>query len=71
MNILNNLRLLKNRKHIKSKGKEQSNKTFELVGPFDQGCYVCPECGYGNYTYGFRGTCEKCKFTAADLRPFR
>lgn len=54
-----------------NKTTEDKPKSFELVGTFDQGAYVCPKCGYGNYTYGFSGICKKCGFEDLDKTKYR
>ena len=47
------------------------SKTFEMVGNFEQGGYVCPECGKLNNPYFFKGTCEKCGFEDLNKAKYR
>lgn len=36
--------------------------SFEMVGSFDQGGYMCLKCGYSNNGYTFDGKCQKCGY---------
>ena len=54
-----------------SKVSVDKNKKFKMVGCYEQGAWVCPECGYGNNPYFFKGTCEKCGFEDSDKNKYR
>lgn len=42
-----------------------------MVGDYEQGAWVCPECGYCNNPYFFKGTCEKCGFEDSNKNKYR
>ena len=51
--------------------KNGEDKDFVFVGNFEQGGYVCPECGHCNNPYRFRGTCKHCGFTSSHSEKYR
>lgn len=54
-----------------SKVSVDKNKEFKMVGNYEQGGWVCPECGYCNNPYHFKGTCEKCGFEDSNKNKYR
>lgn len=54
-----------------SKVSVDKNKEFKMVGGYEQGAWICPECGYRNNPYFFKGTCEKCGFEDSNKNKYR
>ena len=54
-----------------SKVSVDKNKEFKMVGDYEQGVWICPECGYRNNPYFFKGTCEKCGFEDSNKNKYR
>ena len=54
-----------------SKVSVDKNKEFKMVGNYEQGGWVCPECDYCNNSYHFKGTCEKCGFEDSNKNKYR
>lgn len=54
-----------------SKVSIDKNKEFKMIGDYEQGAWVCPECGYCNNPYFFKGTCEKCGFEDSNKNKYR
>lgn len=42
-----------------------------MVRNYEQGGWVCPECGYCNNPHHFKGTCEKCGFEDSNKNKYR